>query len=377
MGRTVFNSIAGHASDISAEDYVTKALKLVHRAEAGMLFAAFLFFLAYFCLLITSPTLPAILRNTWDQLHKLMDFVMNRLSKFVRNSLNLGIRKNGFIEVFRALRNPRVILTGIALGLATGVRAIAPWVGIIIFLYLLVKTRSSKAWTTAIAYFLIAGVVTYLVWPHLWGAPIQRYLEGLGVISDFPDYPQRVVFNGQLYGDTDLPRSYLPVLLNIQFTEPYLLGVYIGLGILVWRLLRDRIRTDLLLYIGLGFALPLFGLIVLRPPLYNNFRQILFLIPAMTLSAGFAFELVFSKLSQSWARILLIIAIALPGIYSSAKLYPYEYIYYNSLVGGTRGAQDRYELDYFRISLREAAVELNEIAPHEATIVVTRSAGVL
>ncbi len=126
-------------------------------------------------------------------------------------------------------------------------------------------------------------MVTYLVWPHLWGAPIHRYLEGLGVISDFPDYPQRVVFNGQLYGDTDLPRSYLPVLLNIQFTEPYLLGVYIGLGILVWRLLRDRIRTDLLLYIGLGFALPLFGLIVLSPPLYNNFRQILFLIPAMTL----------------------------------------------------------------------------------------------
>ncbi len=137
----VFNSIAGHASDISAEDYVTKALKLIHRAEAGMLFAVFLFFLAYFCLLITSPTLPAILRNTWDQLHKLRVFVMNRLSKFVRNSLNLGILKNGFIEVFRALRNPRVILTGIALGLATGVRAIAPWVGIIIFLYLLVKTR--------------------------------------------------------------------------------------------------------------------------------------------------------------------------------------------------------------------------------------------
>ncbi len=44
-------------------------------------------------------------------------------------------------------------------------------------------------------------------------------------------------------------------------------------------------------------------------------------------------------------------------------------------MGGTGGVQDSYELDYFRISLREAAVKLNEIAPHEATIVVTRSAG--
>jgi len=44
-------------------------------------------------------------------------------------------------------------------------------------------------------------------------------------------------------------------------------------------------------------------------------------------------------------------------------------------VGGTMGAQDHYELDYFRISLREVALELNEIAPQGATVVVTRSAG--
>ena len=66
---------------------------------------------------------------------------------------------------------------------------------------------------------------------------------------------------------------------------------------------------------------------------------------------------------------------AFPGIYSSAKLYPYEYVYYNSLVGGPAGVANRYELDYWRISLREAALELNELAPAEATIVVTRSAG--
>jgi hypothetical protein len=181
--------------------------------------------------------------------------------------------------------------------------------------------------------------------------------------------------NGHLYGSGELPRSYLPVLLTIQFTEPLLISIYIGFGLLSWRLLHGRIRADLLLYIGLGFALPLFGLILLNSPLYNNFRQALFLIPAMFLLAAPALELVFSKIAQNWVRVLLITVVALPGVYSTIRLYPYEYVYYNSLVGGPAGVRDRYELDYWRISLREAALELNKLAPQGSTIIVTRSAG--
>jgi hypothetical protein len=114
---------------------------------------------------------------------------------------------------------------------------------------------------------------------------------------------------------------------------------------------------------------------VLNSPLYHNFRQVLFLIPPLFMLAAFALEFVFRKVSQTWLRILLIAALALPGVYSTAKLYPYEYVYYNSLVGGPAGAIERYETDYWRISLREMALELNEIAPSGSIIVVTRSAG--
>ena len=93
--------------------------------------------------------------------------------------------------------------------------------------------------------------------------------------------------------------------------------------------------------------------------------------------AAFALEPVLNKISQNWVRVLLLAALAFPGIYSTAKLYPYEYVYYNSLVGGSAGAADRYELDYWRISLREMALELNKVAAPESLIVVTRSAGLL
>ena len=39
------------------------------------------------------------------------------------------------------------------------------------------------------------------------------------------------------------------------------------------------------------------------------------------------------------------------------------------------GAANRYELDYWRISLREVAIELNKLAPQGARILVVRSPG--
>jgi hypothetical protein len=369
----LFNSIASPASRAPAEDYVSKALRLIQRVERVLFITALIFFLAYFGLLIGNTTLSAFLRNTWKERRKLGEW-FTRLGKWLRNSLQAEPLKEWVANFFRALRDPSVILAGVALGLATGVRAVGPIAGVIVILSLFAKVRS-RAWGTAIAYFLVAGIVTYLSWPRLWDAPILRYLEALGIASNFSNFPGRVLFDGRLYGPTELPNSYLPVLLNIQLTEPALLCIYTGFGILTWHLLRNRVPTELLLFVGFGFVLPLFGLTVLNSPLYHNFRQVLFLIPPLFMLAAFALEFAFRKLSQTWLRILLIAALALPGVYSTLKLYPYEYVYYNSLVGGPAGAIERYETDYWRISLREMALELNEIAPSGSIIVVTRSAG--
>ena len=361
--------------NIPVEDYVTKALRLFHRLERGLWLASLLVFLAYFGLLIRNVTLGAFLRAAWTQRYNLGKW-STTLGTARRNSIKGFSIRTWLVEFFQALRNPPVLLAATALGLATGIRAIAPIAGVIVVLYLFAKVRS-RAWTTSIAYFLVAGIVTYLAWPHLWSAPIRHYLKELGVISNFSTFPGRVLFNGRLYSVRDLPHAYLPTLLTIQFTETAVLCIYVGIGILTWRLLRNRLRVDLLLYIGMGLALPLFALILLNPTLYHNFRQALFLVPPMFVLAAFTLEWIFLKITQTWVRIILIAALTLPGVYSTVKLYPYEYVYYNSLVGGSAGAAHRFELDYWRISLREMALELNEVAAPGSLIVVTRSAGLL
>jgi hypothetical protein len=119
----------------------------------------------------------------------------------------------------------------------------------------------------------------------------------------------------------------------------------------------------------LGFLLPLIGFIVFRPPLYGNFRQLLFLVPAMFIFGAFVVEALFAKIRQYWLRLSMIVLLVLPGLISLMNLHPYQYIYYNSLVGGVEGAFRRFELDYWYTSYSELTSWVNENAEEGATVV--------
>jgi len=55
---------------------------------------------------------------------------------------------------------------------------------------------------------------------------------------------------------------------------------------------------------------------------------------------------------------------------SSIYLHPYQYIYYNSFVGGVDGAFRRFELDYWLTSMHELTTWANENTENGAKIVV-------
>jgi 4-amino-4-deoxy-L-arabinose transferase-like glycosyltransferase len=368
----IFGLLASDASNLPLDNYVSKTSRLLERARLGGLFVAVIFFLTYFGLLIHHTSLRLVLKTIWERRNAFKRSLQSAITS-MRNDLKVSAIQIWCREFLGALRNPGLIIAGVALGLATAVRPIAPLAGLIVIIYLFVKKVPGK-WIISLAYLLVAGIVTYLAWPYLWPSPILKYLESLGLVSNFSHFSGQVLFNGQFYGIRDLPYSYLPVLLTIQFTEPLILAWCVGMIVLGTLLLREQVRADLIIYLSLGFALPLFALILLNSPLYHNFRQVLFVVPPIFVTAAFALDVMFRKVTMQWMRVVLILILALPGLYSSMRLYPYEYMYYNSLVGGTARVQDRFELDYWRTSLREAAVRLNEFAPPQSKIIISGSA---
>ena len=207
----------------------------------------------------------------------------------------------------------------------------------------------------------------FVTWPYLWPNPINHWMDSLVLMVNFP-WPGHILFNGKFHDPEKLPISYLPTLLNIQLTESLLILIYMGLIFLIFSVLYKRIKLDLFLVIVLGALIPLTGLILSRATMYDNFRQILFLLPPLILLTGLALDYIFQILKPNMLRLALLILLAFPGIRAIVRLHPYQYIYYNSFVGGAGGALRKFELDYWFIAYNEAALWLNKNVAPDARI---------
>jgi hypothetical protein len=263
-----------------------------------------------------------------------------------------------------ALRALGIILpAGIVLGLAVSIRIFGIWAGVLVAGYILWKS-GRKFWLMISVYALIAIFVMYITWPYLWPDPIGHFWETIRIMAQHP-WPGAVLFNGETYQANNLPASYVPTFLAIQLTEPVWVLFIVGLIVAIYGLLRKQNKhLEMLVLTLVWFIMPLITFIILRPTLYDNFRQSFFIVPPIFFMSGLAFDLIRKPAIQGG----LITLILLPGVIASVRLHPYEYVYYNQFISGVKGAVDRFELDYWATSYREAADEANRIAPPNANV---------
>ena len=249
-----------------------------------------------------------------------------------------------------------VLFAGFVLGFITSMRIAGPLAGILVVIYLL--TRSGrKAIVPIVVYSFVSIASMYLTWPYLWGDPAGRLSDSLRIMSAFP-WEQQVLFNGVRYAANALPRSYLPVLFFVQLTEPVWILFFIGVAVSIVGFAKRREYGWLLFLLSFWFIIPFTVFSVGGFSFYDNFRQVLFILPPVFLMTGVAL----SKIKKPKWRITLIALVILPGVVDGIRLHPYEYIYYNRFIGGVNGAQKRFELDYWATSYREAAEYVNSIA---------------
>jgi 4-amino-4-deoxy-L-arabinose transferase-like glycosyltransferase len=262
---------------------------------------------------------------------------------------------------FRQFLRLDVWLAGILLGFSSAVRIVALLIGLILLGYILV-TRKWRMLPRLCAYGLIALAVMFLFWPYLWADPLGRLAEVLQNSAYYPDV-HLTLFRGALVEASQTPRSYLPVLMPIQLTETTLLLILVG----AYALLR-KIRWDLVVLFAIWFMLPVLGIIAIRMNLYNNFRQLFFILPPLFLIAGLGLDWLLALVRRRTFQAVLLFLAVLPGLYANITLYPYQYLYYNQLTGGLRGAYREYELDYWNLAFREAQTYINQNAKENANI---------
>jgi len=275
----------------------------------------------------------------------------------------------GFWMVDKATDSPlwkRILLpviSGLVLGYATSTRIVAPLAGALISLLALYRLRW-RALPFLGLYWLSCIIAVYATWPFLWPDPINRFLESLRVMTSFP-WLSKVLFDGIYYKSSNLPWRYLPKLMMFQFTEPVLLLGFWGAGILAWKIRQKKVDPVLPVMLVIWFIAPLTGIILTRPTMYDNFRQLFFIMPPVFVFCALALDELFKRWTNPKIRAALLLLAVLPGLVASVRLHPYEYVYYNSLAENVSG---RYETDYWATSFREAANYINQNAPQKAVV---------
>jgi hypothetical protein len=263
--------------------------------------------------------------------------------------------------------HPSLILAAVLLGLTAAFRVLGPLAGIIVLGYA-VRVLGRRCAVPGAIYIGVAAATAYLTWPYLWGAVISHYIQSIQTMAQFP-FSSNILFGGQLYKATELPWTYFPTFLAIQMTEPTLLLIGLGLAFSVYAFFKRGAAGPLPLFLA-WFLIPAAAIVASRSPLYDNARQLLFLLPPLFILAGIALDRILAYLSHPALKAGLLFLMALPGLLLGVRLHPYEYVYYNALVGGTGGAYRQYEMDYWGISFKEITDYLNRTAAPGANVLV-------
>ncbi|MCK5646238.1 MAG: hypothetical protein KAH97_05620 [Anaerolineales bacterium] len=267
-------------------------------------------------------------------------------------------------------KNSLLIFSGIILGLATSIRIVAPFAGLLVSIYFLAK-RGFRGFKPLVFYWCFAAVISFITRPYFWQNPIERVWNSLISTSNF-NSSGSVFFQGDTYPATNLPFSYSPTLILRQFTEPLLFLILLGIVIMVWKMLNDNVDRTLLTVVTGWFLVPIAMLRITNVLPYNNFRQFLFITVPLFILASVGIDYFVGKIRSTFLLSIIIVTIFLPGLIGIVRLHPYEYIYYNSLVGGLSSTEGFGELDYWCTSFRAAMDYINEAAPEGSTIAVSR-----
>ncbi len=194
----------------------------------------------------------------------------------------------------------------------------------------------------------VAVAVTLLTWPWV-GLGVDHLLE---VVRHFAalDFPVPVLFEGAVVPATAAPRRYLPELLALKLPELLLLG----LALLTLR--RRPGPTDpRFLAVATAALWPILHAVLAAPTEFDGIRHHLFVLPPLAVLAAIGLERAWSAATIPYRRALacLLTAGVAVGGGRLVATHPYEYVAFNALAGNTAGAEGRFELDYWGLSLRE------------------------
>lgn len=241
----------------------------------------------------------------------------------------------------------QAMLTGILFGLALGSKSTTHFVPVVAALGTFPWQMLPRIWTPAITHIKnywaqyvampVLGLGTFFaIWPYFYGDPMRLTVYYNFVLTEgFTRGTQSWNLDPLIQAITTMPEIDL-----ILFIA--------GIGFAVWGMIKQKSRLLQLLLVWL--AIPIIRTSMPGAANFDGIRHFQEFVPAACLLAAYGGASIVNYAARFVSR-KMIIASALAVLIIAnfalieAHYFPYDYLYYNSFVGGLRGMQQNYDVD--------------------------------
>lgn len=218
------------------------------------------------------------------------------------------------------------------------------------------KNKQLKQLLLVVAASTLAGYIVGLAtWP--WGLqdPINNPLEALKGLTNRDAY-LRVLFEGLYYMSNAMPWYYEFKWMFISNPIPVLLG-FVLLPVLVLKG-RQMFGNFAVILVVFGSFFPILYMIYKHSTVYDTWRHVFFVYPFWVLASVMGWELLSTWIKDTkkqWIPKAVALALLLPAIIWTVRSHPNQYVYFNELEGGVKGAYGYYDLDYYQNTGKQAS----------------------
>lgn len=298
------------------------------------------------------------------------------------------------IKVLRHLPSPKftyVLWCGAGIGMAIGARiggvVLYAYTGLFMaIMWLLYARKHSFAQAvklipaylfTGVSIFVIGHIIAISLWPFGQEAPLSNWLVALEKSTSKDPSSSFFTYNHELFEGArmymaNVPIYYLPKFIFINSPLYVLIGFAL---ILVLAFAWKKVFGKKLFYVGMilfVFVFPIAYAEYQSMYYYNGWRHYLFTYAPLVVLTALGWEMLFQLLRNKIVQYVLVATVvglfALPASWM-VKNHPNEVVYYNELVGGTKGAYGNYEMDYYSNSCRAAAEWIAKQEPNKKIVV--------
>ena len=209
---------------------------------------------------------------------------------------------------------------------------------------------------------LISYFLSLIFWPYGLVSPIENPLKTLSGFENVEIWINQL-FDGKFSISTELPFYYLSK--YILITTPLI--ILFGFIIFLWKqVASSSYRKNVINYLLLfATVFPLLYIMYKGSNVYGGWRHVLFIYPSLVVLSSLGISHLFDLFSTKYPKLnglkwlMLSVSLSHP-IKHIITNHPYEYIYFNEIIGGVKNAYGKYEMDYYYNSTKEASLWLKD-----------------